>query len=184
MKNNKTRIILSITVLALLAILTIFGKEVIEEKDIRIAEMQKEITEYKSSVKELSMMLEQKSENKDIEIVKERNADGSTKEIKRIKTAKNSVKIDAKSNSQEISEKTDKTKISEKTDKTKTHTNPKRLRLSLGASSRMSLKELSLKDLNPEPTVKMGYDIMKSIELETRFQKDSAEVGVYFFLDF
>lgn len=115
-----------------MAILTVFGKSTIEEYREEIKTLKMENTTLKIDNKELSILLKESSEEKDIEIVEEKNSDGSYKKTKRIKTKKDSKtnKVDKKESSESLQ-----TEILEKSNvkkESKIITNPKKLNLSIG----------------------------------------------------
>ena len=187
LKENKIKILMGVIILALIAVLSIFGQETIEEYKTRIKTLETQITEKEKENKELSLLLEEKSEEKDIEI-KEYFKSGKIKKSKVIKTKKDNKKQALSKKESTEKEKTKITKRTEIEEEKKIHKNPKRLTLGIGPVSSINPGNLDLGDLKPEIEVEARYKLHKHIELQGRmtpFNGDpELEIGLKFIWEF
>jgi len=86
MKSIKKRPILFTTIIILFITVMFFGKTTIEETEY----WKEKYTDLEKSHKELSILLSNKNNEKDVEIIEEKKADGSYKKVKRVRSKKTS----------------------------------------------------------------------------------------------
>lgn len=177
LKNNKLKLLMGVIILITVSTLIFFGQEVIEEKDIRIKTLESRLYEREKENKELSLLLEEKSEVKDIEITKYYE-NGQKKESKVIKTKKDSKNqaLSKKESSEKEREST--SKETQMVDKTKTHKNPKRWSIGAGVVSQLRTDSLDISDLKPELELEARAKVNNYVELQGRLRPESREADI------
>ena len=162
MENLRKRPLLTFIIIALIAILPIFGKTTIEEYKSEIKRQRETIINMEKENKELSILLQESNSEKDIEIIK--NKDGSS--VKRIKTKKSSrVSSISEKESKEKIDKKESLKEDIKNEKRITH-NPKKLNLSIGVTN------------NLQPYVDLNYNYWGPITVGGFIEKDARSYGI------
>lgn len=136
MLKNKYKIIIAVLALVAIIVSVLFGKEKIEQKDITITELKKQVSQYQKDNKTLSIQLENTKKEKSYEVVIQKNSDGSSLTTKKLnsKSETNKGTVDVSDTHEKGSQEITDSKKS--VDKTLILTNPTKLELGFGIDNR------------------------------------------------
>jgi len=127
MKSIKKRPILFTTIIILFITVMFFGKTTIEETEY----WKEKYTDLEKSHKELSILLSNKNNEKDVEIIEEKKADGSYKKVKRVRSKKTSSISSVNSTEDFVTKK----EVVREKEKKRVVVNPKKLNFAVGLDS-------------------------------------------------
>lgn len=126
-----------ISIVILIAILTVFGSNTIKEYKEEVKRLKKENTELIIDKYDLSVKISNFEKEKDIKITKTINKDGSSLEVKEIKTKESKESISAKESKENINLKKDTLETEDKKIYEKIIKNPKKLNFSVGINNNL-----------------------------------------------